>query len=99
MSVLACMCEHLGKRSSSPTDSSAQVQVLLVGGAGFVGQALAAELLLLHCSVSVLDVLPSRIVGAAFHYGDVTDKSRLSHVVRAVNPLVIIHLASSGIFI
>lgn len=74
--------------------------VLVIGGAGFVGESIIARLQSSGYAVSCLDIaMPSKAVQdvcVSFHTGEITDNDCLADVFSAVRPEIVIHLASFG---
>jgi dTDP-L-rhamnose 4-epimerase len=79
--------------------------VLITGGAGFIGSNLAKVLLRAGRSVAVVDSLhplvhppgeqlPSPIPGLELHLGDVTSLESMRALIRVVKPQTIVHLAA-----
>jgi len=74
------------------------VQSLIIGGCGFVGRNLAAQLLSSGESVAVLDRIPDsngRFNGDSY-LGDAQNAEFVSSVIQEVNPEVIYHLAANS---
>ncbi|KAL8650811.1 MAG: hypothetical protein Q9210_003609 [Variospora velana] len=74
----------------------AQKCVLVVGGCGFLGHHIVAQLLDQNARVSVLDFKldRNRIDAVDYHSANISVKSDVEHVVNKVRPQVIIHTAS-----
>jgi nucleoside-diphosphate-sugar epimerase len=76
------------------------VSVLVIGGAGFVGDSITVRLLQLGYAVSCMDMVePSKAARDFCKYcviGSVTDAGAVSGAFRLAKPEVVIHLASFG---
>jgi sterol-4alpha-carboxylate 3-dehydrogenase (decarboxylating) len=80
-----------------PTPHPPLGNVLVVGGCGFLGHHIVAQLLLVPgTAVSVLDLRTTRnrLPGAAYHDGDITSADAVRAVLAAAQPDLIIHTAS-----
>jgi nucleoside-diphosphate-sugar epimerase len=76
-----------------------KICVLLIGGGGYVGQALVEELCVLASRVVVLDQIPrpeTLCKAAEYYLGDAMDKNCLLEVAKAALPDVVLHLSSYG---
>lgn len=73
-----------------------QPVVLVTGGAGFLGQHLAARLSERGLGVVTFDVEPPArpVPGTTDETGDVADRARVAAVLRAHRPSVVVHLAA-----
>src|SRR5690606_14925741 len=78
-------------------------RVLVTGGAGFIGARLVARLVAQGCDVHVvvrrttgLDRIADVAGRLTLHHADLADGADVTRVVRAVEPHVVFHLASTG---
>ena len=76
------------------------MKILVTGGAGYVGSAVAAELIQSGHRVTVLDNLSrgqkdAVPQGADFVQADVADKDRVSHALKACGAEAVMHFAAS----
>ena len=72
-------------------------RVLILGGSGFVGQALRRHLLAKAASVHIYDMNPPPAAQACGHtVGDITNAANVETAMRAFRPTCVVHLASWG---
>jgi dTDP-L-rhamnose 4-epimerase len=96
---------HRGERPGTETEGRPlSTSVLITGGAGFIGSALAHRLVNAGYNVAVMDVLHPQVHGeqatidlppsTRFFTGDVTHAPDLDAVLRLFRPSQIVHLAA-----
>jgi nucleoside-diphosphate-sugar epimerase len=75
----------------------ASARVLLTGASGFVGHHLARQAQAAGIELHLLGRNPVDLPGARFHHADLRDRDACHSVLRAVQPDIVINLASPGV--
>lgn len=89
---------HCGRFLATDTARGLRgARVLLTGSSGFVGSHLTRQALAAGLDLHLLARRPTDLPGAAVHLADLRDRATVHAVVKAVQPDVVLNLASPGV--